>query len=61
MFNIGEIISIATNEDYTTYLVIKENGNYAVYTKDNTNEKINSLIRSFKSFEMAKNAFERLK
>lgn len=65
MKNIKEMnakeIKVATNEEYTTVLVQKENGNYAVLTKKNGAIHYNSFYRSFKTLEKAEKHFEMLK
>lgn len=55
-----KVLKTAVNEDYMTVLVKKENGNYAVLTKNNGNVEYNSLYRSFKTIEQAEKQFEKL-
>ena len=54
-------IETAVNDEYMTVLVRKENGNYAVLTKNNGAVEYNSLFRSFKEREKAQKHFELLK
>lgn len=48
-----KVIKVARNEDYMTVLAKKENGNYAVLTKNHGKSEYNSLYRSFKEIDQA--------
>lgn len=56
-----KVIETAVNDEYMTVLVRKENGNYAVLTKNNGAAEYNSFFRSFKEREKAQKHFELLK
>lgn len=56
----AKFIEGAQNEDYTTVLVRKTNGNYMVLTKGNGKSEYNSFARSFRTLEEAKKHFDNL-
>lgn len=56
-----KVLKTAVNDEYMTVLVRKENGNFAVLTKNNGAVEYNSFFRSFKDREKAEKHFELLK
>lgn len=56
----GNLIKAITGEDYTTCLIEKENGNYAVLTRDNDKNEYDSFFRSFKDLERAEKHYNML-
>ena len=56
-----KVLKTAVNDEYMTVLVRKENGNFAVLTKNNGAVEYNSFFRSFKDREKAERHFELLK
>lgn len=56
----GNLIKAISGEDYTTCLIKKENGNYAVLTRDNDKDEYNSFFRSFKDLEKAEKHYNML-